>query len=227
MTDAEKENAIFEENLTRGSENALTPAGEIALINDQEEAGKFDFLEYHKWRFDAEWYFPVYGNLVMMTSAKLGFLGFYNREIGSVPFERFEFGGDGLSNQNSGITGTDIISARGYETTDYPANLNDDGTNGTDGGSIFNKFTVELRYPISTNPNSTIYVHTFLQGGNVWDRFDDFNPFELRRSVGAGLRVFLPMFGLLGFDYGFGLDKIISQNNGYGQFSIVLGFEPD
>lgn len=227
MTDAEKENAIFQENLTRGSENALTPAGEIALINDEEKARKFDFLEYHKWRFDAEWYFPIYGNLVMMTSAKIGILGFYNSKIGSVPFERFEFGGDGLSNQNSGITGTDIISSRGYETTDYPANLNDDGTSGTDGGSIFNKYTVELRYPISTNPNSTIYAHTFLQGGNVWDRFNDFNPFQLQRSVGAGLRVFLPMFGLLGFDYGFGIDKITGQNNGYGKFNIVLGFEPD
>ena len=227
LTDAERENAIFEENRLIGSRRAMTPEEEIAFINELETARKFDFLEYHKWRFDAEWYFPVYGNLVMMTSAKMGFLGFYNSAIGQIPFERFEFGGDGLSNQNNGITGTDIISSRGYETTDFPANNNSDGLGGVDGGSVFNKFTMELRYPISTNPNSTIYVHTFLQAGNVWDRFADFNPFELRRSAGAGLRVFLPMFGLLGFDYGFGIDKIISENNGYGNFSIVLGFEPD
>lgn len=227
MTDTEKEVALLEENRTRGILNQLTPEEEIFHINELETARRFDFLEYHKWRFDAEWYFPVYGNLVMMTSAKMGFLGFYNGDIGQVPFERFEFGGDGLSNQNSGITGTDIISSRGYETTDFPANLNDNGTSGTDGGVIFNKFTVEMRYPLSTNPNSTIYVHTFLQAGNVWDRFNDFNPFELRRSMGAGLRVFLPMFGLLGFDYGFGIDKVVTENNGFGNFSIVLGFEPD
>ncbi len=226
MTDAEKETAIFEENLTRGSENALSEFEEVALINERETARKFDYLEYHKWRFDAEWYFPVLGNLVMMTSIKMGYLGSYNKEIGSVPFERYEFGGDGLSNQNSGITGTDIISARGYETTDFPANLTDDRTS-TDGGTVFNKYTVELRYPLSTNPNSTIYVHSFLQAGNVWDDFGQFNPFELQRSAGAGLRVFLPMFGLLGFDYGFGIDKIVGENNGYGKFSIVLGFEPD
>ena len=227
MTDAEKEAEILAENRKRGFENKLTPAGEVALISERETARKFDYLEYHKWRFDAEWYFPIYGNLVMMTSAKMAFLGYYNGNLGQIPFERFEFGGDGLSNQNSGITGTDIVSARGYETTDFPANLNDDGSTGTDGGVVFNKYTVELRYPLSTNPNSTIYMHTFLQGGNVWDGFGDYNPFELKRSVGAGLRVFLPMFGLLGFDYGFGIDKIVSDNNGYGKFSIVLGFEPD
>lgn len=231
MTDEEKATAILEENRTRGFRNQLTTDGglnsESVFIDDLETARKFDFLEYHKWRLDAEFYFPIYGNLVMMTSAKMGFLGFYNSEIGQIPFERYEFGGDGLSNQNNGITGTDIISTRGYETTDFAANGNSDGTSGIDGGSVFNKFTMELRYPISTNPNSTIYVHSFLQAGNVWDEFSDFNPFELKRSAGAGLRVFLPMFGLLGFDYGFGIDKILNGNNGYGNFSIVLGFEPD
>lgn len=227
MNQDEKEVAIRDANLQRGFGNPLTPAEEVALIDERETARKFDYLEYHKWRFDAEWYFPIAGNLVMMTSAKIGFLGSYNSKIGQVPFERFEFGGDGLSNQNNGIQGTDIIAARGYESTDYPANLIEGGVGGTDGGVVFNKYTVEIRYPFSTNPNSTIYAHTFLQAGNVWDGFGEFNPFDLKRSVGGGVRVFLPMFGLLGFDYGFGIDKIVSDNNGYGKFSIVLGFEPD
>ena len=91
---------------------------------------------------------------------------------------------------------------------------------------------LKLRYPLSTNPNSTIFTTLYFQAGNQWNSFDDYNPFELRRTVGVGMRVFLPMFGLLGFDYGFGLDKTISNNpnpglGALGKFSIVLGFEPD
>ena len=99
-----------------------------------------------------------------------------------------------------------------------------------DGASIWNKFTLELRYPISTNPNSTIYLHTFAQAANAWDRFSDFNPFDLQRSAGVGLRVFLPMFGLMGFDYGIGFDKDLETGaafTDYGQFNIILGFEPE
>jgi len=196
-------------------------------IENAEDSKRFEWLEYHKWRFDAEWYFNPVGKLVFMTSAKMGFLGNYNSDVGDVPFERFELGGDGLSNQQSGITGTDIIALRGYEVEDVDPQSRANG-----GGIIFNKFTAELRYPLSTNPNSTIYTTLFLQGGNSWNNFDDFNPFDLKRTAGVGLRVFLPMFGLLGFDYGFGLDKIIpgEVNPGLGslgKFSIVLGFEPD
>lgn len=222
MTDAEKNDAIREINLQRGVRNQLSPEAEVEEIRKLEEARKFTLLEYHKWKFNAEWYFNFTDKLVMMTSAKMGFLGAYNNDIGIVPFERFEYGGDGLSNQNSGITGTDILSARGYDTTDFDAN-------NLGGGVIFNKFTVEMRYPLSLNPASTIYLHTFLQGGNVWGDFRDYNPFELQRSAGAGLRVFLPMFGLLGFDYGWGFDKNdqLSNFGGYGKFNIVLGFEPE
>lgn len=222
MSDGEKASAIRDENLTRGVRRQLTPDEEINLVSELEEARKFAWLEYHKWRFNADWYFNFTDKLVIATSAKMGYLGSYNSNIGIVPFERYEYGGDGLSNQNSGITGTDIISARGYDTNDFRSN-------NLGGGVIFNKFTVELRYPLSLNPTSTIYMHTFLQGGNVWDDFRDYNPFELQRSVGGGLRVFLPMFGLLGFDYGWGIDK--NQNDatfgGFGKFSIVLGFEPE
>lgn len=231
LSDSEKENAIFDENRRRGFLNPLLAEGvdtntetEAGYIKSLEDARKFSWLEYHKWRFDAEWYFNFANKFVMMASAKMAYLGSYNRNIGDIPFERFEYGGDGLSNQNNGITGTDIVSARGYESSlsEFPAN--DDS-----GGTIFNKFTLEIRYPLSTNPNSTIYAHTFLQAGDVWDRFQDYNPFQLKRAVGAGLRVFLPMFGLLGFDYGWGIDKPdpAETGTGYGKFSIVLGFEPD
>ena len=185
---------------------------------------KFKWLEYRKWRFDAEWYVTLVDKLVLATNAKIGMLGYYNSDIGLSPFERFQLGGDGLSNQQFGLTGFDIISLRGYELSDVHASEN--------GAAVFDKFTVELRYPISTNPNSTIYIHTFMQGGNAWSSFREFNPFDIKRSVGAGLRVFLPMFGILGFDYGLGFDKpVLIQNNSrwtdFARFSIILGFEPD
>ncbi len=200
-----------------------------AQINiEQAETGRrFEWLEYHKWRFDAEWYFNPIGKVVFMTQAKMGYLGSYSQGIGTVPFERFQLGGDGLSNQNVGIQGTDIVALRGYEIEDIDPRGRTSG-----GGAIFNKFTMELRYPLSTNPSSTIYTALFFQAGNQWDQFRDYNPFQLKRTVGIGVRVFLPMFGLLGFDYGFGLDKVVEGNTnpGFGQlgkFSIILGFEPD
>lgn len=195
-----------------------------AEIRDIENANRFKWLEYHKWRFDAEWYTPLVGNLILKSSIKIGMLGFYSETIGLSPFERFVLGGDGLAGQQFGLLGNDIISLRGYDVSDLPASNNG-------GASVFDKLTVELRYPISLNPSSTIYVLGFVQGGNAWSSFKDFNPFDVRRSAGFGLRVFLPMFGTLGFDYGIGFDK---PNLGpaatwkdFGTFNIILGFEPD
>ena len=155
----------------------------------------------------------------------MGFLGYFNKEIGAAPFERFQVGGDGLSNQQFGLTGKDIIAMRGYETEDIPAN-------NLGGATIFNKFTAEIRYPLSLNPSSTIFALMFLEGDNAWKHFDDYNPFDLKRSVGVGVRAFLPMFGLLGFDFGYGFDNqsLISQGakwSEFGNFNIILGFEPD
>ena len=186
---------------------------------------RFKWLEYHKWRFNAEWFTAIAGDLTIRLSAKIGMLGFYNNEIGTSPFERYVLGGDGLSNQNSGLLGYDIISLRGYDVEDLPNS--DDG-----GAAVFDKFTFELRYPLSLNPSATIYVLAFFEGGNSWSKFEDFNPFDVRRSSGLGVRVFLPMFGTLGFDYGLGFDKPNADiNNGlfaeYGRFSIILGFEPE
>ncbi|MEO0040644.1 MAG: hypothetical protein RL329_92 [Bacteroidota bacterium] len=193
---------------------------------------KFKWVEYFKWKFNAEWYTKVLGKMVMKLDAKIGALGFYNKDIGYSPFGRTSLGGDGLSNRQFGLTGRDILALRGYEEKDLPGNFSADATS-TTGGTAFAKYTMELRYPISLNPSSTIYLTTFAQGGNVWQDFKQFKPFDLRRTVGAGLRVFLPMFGTLGFDYGFGIDKpdVLANPNrkwtDFARFSIVLGFEPE
>lgn len=193
------------------------------------DADKYKWIEYHKWRFNAEWFTPVNRSkkfpIVMRFSAKFGFLGMYNKKIGYSPYERFEVGGDGISNIQ--YYGRDIISLRGYDV------LN------TSGSPFFDKFTLELRFPFSLNQAATIYSLAFIEGGNYWDDIRDFNPFDLKRSAGLGIRIFLPMFGMLGFDYGIRFDKqfvnepdIRSSGFGnylsqYGRFSIVLGFEPE
>lgn len=191
-------------------------------------AERYRWLEYHKWRFDAEWYTPIVGKLVLKTSAKIGILGSYNRRIGTTPFERFQVGGDGINNQQFGFQGVDIISMRGYEVSDISANFAFDRLSPA---PIFDKFTIEARYPLSLNPSSTIFVLAFAQGGNAWRSLRDFNPFDLKRSAGFGMRVFLPMFGMLGFDYGIGFDKVREPGarglKGLGDFNIVLGFEPE
>ncbi len=186
---------------------------------------RFKFVEYHKWRFNAEWFTKLIGNFTLRASAKIGMLGSYNNDIGVSPFERFVLGGDGLANQQGGLLGFDLISLRGYEEDELPNSQNG-------GAAVFDKFTVELRYPLSLNPSATIYVLGFFEGGNSWRSFRQFNPFDLRRSAGLGVRVFLPMFGTLGFDYGLGFDKTNVNPEGtifsnYGNFNIILGFEPE
>jgi outer membrane protein insertion porin family len=188
---------------------------------------RFRFVEYHKWRLDADWYTPIVGNLVLKAQAKIGLLGSYDSRIGTSPFERFQLGGDGINNQQFGFAGVDIISLRGYEVEDLPANVSNSG--GSVATPVYNKFTLELRYPLSLNPSSTIFVVAFAQGGNAWNSTREYNPFDLRRSAGLGLRVFLPMFGTLGFDYGIGFDKPNAERTiqGLGNFNIILGFEPE
>ncbi len=194
----------------------------------------YGYIEYVKWRFDAEWYTPIVGKLTLRTSTKVGILSRWSDKLSLSPFERYQVGGDGLNNQNFLLNGQEIISMRGYEPTESTSGVTFgngimDGITG--GAGVFSKYTVEMRYPISLNPQSTIFVMAFAQGGNAWQRVQEFNPFDVRRSVGMGLRVFLPMFGTLGFDYGFGIDKpsVVGKNifQKYGNFNIVLGFEPD
>jgi len=178
-------------------------------------AEKYKWIEYHKYRFTAEWYQRVKGNLILKLAAKHGYLGYYTPQLQS-PFERFQVGGDGLSGFT--IYGRDIIAQRGYEI--YSS---------SSGATIFNKYQAELRYPFSLNPSSTIYGLAFFEAANAWDNFKSFNPFQLKRSVGLGVRIFLPMFGLLGLDYGLGLDRL-TPGTKFGQatkFSFMLGFEPE
>src|SRR5690606_13334462 len=128
-------------------------------VNSFVEAKRFKWLEYHKWKINADWYYNIFDKLVIASSVKMGILGAYDKSLGLSPFERFELGGDGISNQNAGLQGKEILALRGYKVTDIEGN-------GLSGAPIFNKYTVELRYPLSLNPNSTIYVTSFVQGGN-------------------------------------------------------------
>jgi outer membrane protein insertion porin family len=194
--------------------------------------------EYHKWRFNAEWFVPVgkpmgadkNRQFVLKLAAKYGFMGRYNKSVAFSPFERFQVGGDGLTNQY-GFLGYDVIALRGYpvfETSD--PSINPDISQATRQFTIFNKYQMELRFPLVTQPSSTIYGLAFMDAANGWYSFKDYNPFRLRRSVGVGMRFFLPMFGLLGFDYGVGLDRITPGQKGLkgaGKFTFMLGFEPE
>jgi outer membrane protein insertion porin family len=200
----------------------LTPP--YSLFNDADYLAmsaedKYRWIEYHKWKINATFYTEIFPKAVLMTRAKLGFLGAYNKDLGITPFERFYLGGDGLSGYNN-LDGREIIGMRGYMnetiTPGYFYNKNI-------GGTIFTKYTLELRYPLSLNPSATIFAAAFVEGGNSWFNFTDFNPFAIYRSAGFGLRVFLPMFGLLGLDWGYGFDEvpgIPSANGSQFHFSI-------
>lgn len=183
------------------------------------ESEKYKWIEYHKWKFKSAWYIELAPKLVLSTRTQFGFLGMYNKDIGVTPFERFYLGGDGLSGYNN-LDGREIIGMRGYgNETITPEYYRDRNI----GGTIYTKYTFELRYPLSLNPQATIYATAFLEAGNAWLHFDDFDPFDVKRSAGFGLRVFLPMFGLLGLDWGYGLDDIpgIPGANG-GQFHFSI-----
>lgn len=226
-TDEQIQEIIRELEFEKGPAMPVTQADIDAKVEELRQGNTFKYLEYHKWRVTSEWYFNVFDKLVLAASAKIGILGAYNNDIGIPPFERYELGGDGINNQNAGLQGKEILALRGYENTDITGNGRSTGTGGFEGAPIFNKFLLEMRYPLSLNPNSTIFVTSWVQGGNAYQSFKDYNPFDLKRSAGFGARVFLPMFGLLGFDYGWGFDKVLTGQNGYGKFNIVLGFEPE
>lgn len=218
-----REGSTFLLSATFSPPYSLLKRGDVNY-RDQPPAQRYRWLEYHKWKIEADWYKTIVGKLVFRARARIAILGHYNSALGNIPFERFEVGGDGLSNQFVMLAGRDIISARGYDVGELSLGSFDGGA------SVYNKFDIELRYPISLNPSSSIYVLTFAQGINAFNGLRNYNPFDLKRSVGAGLRVFLPMFGTLGFDYGIGFDKNLpvgSKLTEYGRFNIILGFEPE
>lgn len=164
----------------------------IAKI-DQE---KFKWLEFYKIKFNGTWYTPIYEKLILKTQADFGFIGAYNQSRGNIPFERFFLGGDGMVSY--ALDGRETIALRGYPNQSL---------SGNDGSVIYNKFSIELRYPITLKPSASIYALSFLEAGNGYDSFRNFDPFNSKRSAGAGIRIFMPAFGLLGIDFGYGFDN--------------------
>ena len=186
----------------------------------QSSQDRYKWIEYHKWSFKGAVYTKLVGDLVLMARAQFGYLGYYNRNWGYSPFEGFRVGGDGMSGYDT--YGSEIIALRGYENSSLtPQALSSYNSTGNYyAGNVYDKFTVELRYPVILQPQSTIYALLFLEGGNCWSDIRDFNPFQIKRSAGVGVRVFLPMIGLLGVDWGYGFDDPV---NGGSQFHFVIG----
>ena len=186
----------------------------------QSSQDRYKWIEYHKWSFKGAVYTKLVGDLVLMARAQFGYLGYYNRNWGYSPFEGFRVGGDGMSGYDT--YGSEIIALRGYENYSLtPQALSSYNSTGNYyAGNVYDKFTVELRYPVILQPQSTIYALLFLEGGNCWSDIRDFNPFQIKRSAGIGVRVFLPMIGLLGVDWGYGFDDPV---NGGSQFHFVIG----
>jgi len=181
---------------------------------DKIDQEKFKWLEYYKIKFNGTWYTKLIDKLVLKTQADFGFLGAYNQDRGNIPFERFFLGGDGMINYS--MDGRETIALRGYENQSLSSR---------DGSIIYNKFSIELRYPITLKPTASIYALTFLEAGNGYDSFRSFDPFNSKRSTGVGVRIFMPAFGLLGIDFGYGFDNVnpnLTEPNGW-ETHFVIG----
>ncbi|HEX8461844.1 MAG TPA: POTRA domain-containing protein [Segetibacter sp.] len=226
---------------TRGSTFLLsgqfTPPYSLFNKDKAASANPYQFVEYHKWRYTGEWYVPIgkpsgaerNKQFVLKAAVKYGFIGRYNSKLEISPFERFQLGDAGLSN-NFALLGYDIIAQRGYPVYENSnPKINPDQQSASKFFTMFNKYTVEMRYPLSLNPSSTIFALGFFEAANGWYSVKDYNPFKLRRSVGLGMRFYLPMFGLLGFDYGIGLDRYTPAGGikDAARFTFMLGFEPE
>lgn len=183
-------------------------------FNNMSVQEHYKWIEYNKWTFKGAVYSKLVGDLVLMARAYFGYLGYYNKNWGYSPFEGYMVGGDGMSGYN--IYGSDIIALRGYENYSLTPTKN-----GAYAGNLYDKFTVELRYPVIMEPSSTIYALAFLEGGNCWSSVRDFNPFQIKRSAGVGLRIYLPIVGLLGIDWGYGFDA--GPGSDKSQFHFMIG----
>jgi outer membrane protein insertion porin family len=205
-----------------------------SLFRETPVIDKFKWIEGHKWMFDGDWYVPVVGKLVFHAKANMGFLGKYSQSADFSPFGRFILGGAGMGMQNSMNVGADLIGLRGYDegvvrelSYDEAEKLRtSDGsvTLSRLGGIVYSKYASELRYPVSLNPQATIFVLAFAEAGNSWGSYKDFNPFKLRRTAGVGARIFMPAFGLIGLDFGKGFDPIPGiSNRGLKSFTFSIG----
>lgn len=193
--------------------NRANGPGEAALDQAKYDQKRFNWLEYYKIKFKADWYTKIYGKLVLRTLGEFGYLGYYNKDRGLVPFERFYLGGDGLANYAQ--DGREVIQLRGYPNNSLSSD---------DGGSIYNKFSMELRYPITMKAAASIFILGFVEGGASYDNFRQYNPFVLKRSAGMGLRIFMPAFGLLGIDFGYGFDPLTGATKANGmETHFIIG----
>ena len=202
---------------------SLWDGKDYASMADNDE-GKFNFIEYHKWKFKAKIFSPlapltVKRTPVLMSRVEYGFLGYYNKNKRS-PFETFYMGGDGMSGYSSTYA-TETIGLRGYENGSIAGN---NGYNSY--GYAYSRLAMELRYPFLLEPTSTIYGLAFVEAGNAWQNLKDFSPFDLKRSAGVGVRIFLPMIGMMGIDWAYGFDKVNGQRNAGGSnFHFIIGQE--
>ncbi len=198
-----------------------------SLNEESDDLEKYKWLEYHKWMFDASFYTPLFGSTKFVASARahMGFLGSYGNKVGIIPLERFVMGGDGM-NFNNFALGQEIIGLRGYENQMITPGRSTRGTADPDpyGGVVYNKYVMELRFLVSPNPSATIFLLTFAEAGNNWGNYRDFNPYDLKKSAGAGARIFMPAFGLIGVDWGYGFDSMPGTLKPSGpQFHFTIG----
>jgi outer membrane protein insertion porin family len=210
----------------------VTPPYSIISGKDMKDATdqeKYKWIEFHKWIFKADYYLPLTKNdkLVLNTRFSFGYLGYYNKDIGPSPFENFSVGGDGMTGYS--FYGREIISLRGYSSgSSGVGSLTPlDPVTGAPSGNVYSKITAELRYPITLNPQATIYALAFLETGRAWTKLKEYNPFKMNRAAGVGIRANLPMFGLLGIDWGYGFDEVPDPrsfpNANKSQFHFVIG----
>jgi len=203
-------------------------------MKDVSDQVKYKWIEFHKWTFKADYYYPLTENnkLVLNTRFAFGYLGFYNKNIGPSPFENFSVGGDGMTGYS--FYGREMIKLRGYASGTSGVGsltpmLRDAAGTLVPSGNVYSKITFELRYPVSLNPQATIYVLTFLEAGRAWYQLKDYNPFKMNRAAGIGVRANLPMFGLLGVDWGYGFDAVPDPSNfpsaNHSQFQFTIGQE--
>ena len=193
--------------------NKVETFQEAAADVSKVDQKRFNWLEYYKIKFKADWFTKIYGKLVLRTLSEFGYLGAYNNDRGIVPFERFFVGGDGLA--NFAQDGREIVQLRGYPNNSLSSN---------NGGPIYNKFSLEMRFPVTLKAAASIYILGFVEGGNAYETFSTYNPFQLKRSAGAGLRIFMPAFGLLGIDFGYGFDPLTGQTKANGlETHFIIG----
>lgn len=185
------------------------------------DSEKYKWIEYHKWTGRIQWYIPLVEKLVLYTNFQLGVIGYFNKDLGHSPFEGFDLGGDGMSGYN--LYGKETIGLRGYQNGSLTPYVRV-GSSMVGNAHLYDKYTVELRYPISLNPQAAIYLLTFFEAGNAWQNAGEFNPFNVHRSAGVGARFFLPMLGMLGVDWGYGFDEVPGRPDAHkGQFHFIIG----